>query len=183
MTVLDGMILVAASAAGFALIRATGLSLSIPAPASLPRLRYFAVVEHALSVFTPLLTTWTLSFPVIRLLQPRPRLRWLARQPGMAGCCAASLFVLVEASWILLMATVVRQPVARGYLGSPERYSLQYVPEVAFSVAGAWLTLAMGGRWRPEPSWIDRLGRILGGAWIAVYLTRRTCILLIGTMT
>jgi hypothetical protein len=36
-----------------------------------------------------------------------------------------------------------------------------------YSVAALWLVLALSGRWRPERSGIDRLGRVLGVAWIA----------------
>ncbi len=35
-------------------------------------------------------------------------------------------------------------------------------------VRGIWLGLAASGRWRPERSWVDRLGRVLGVAWIAI---------------
>jgi hypothetical protein len=37
-----------------------------------------------------------------------------------------------------------------------------------FAVAICWATLALGGRWRAEPSWIDRLGRIVGVAWMVM---------------
>jgi hypothetical protein len=40
----------------------------------------------------------------------------------------------------------------------------------AAAVAGAWLTVALAGWWRPERSWIDRFGRAFGFAWIAVGL-------------
>jgi hypothetical protein len=40
----------------------------------------------------------------------------------------------------------------------------------AAAVAGAWLVLALAGWWRPEPGWIDRLGRVLGFLWIVPYL-------------
>jgi hypothetical protein len=33
-------------------------------------------------------------------------------------------------------------------------------------VPGAWLFLALSGRWRAQADWIDRLGRILGAFWI-----------------
>lgn len=36
-----------------------------------------------------------------------------------------------------------------------------------YTVAAIWMLLALSGRWRPERSWIDRLGRLLGVAWIA----------------
>ncbi len=37
-------------------------------------------------------------------------------------------------------------------------------------VAAVWLLLALSGRWRPERSWIDRLGRVVGATWIVVTL-------------
>jgi hypothetical protein len=39
--------------------------------------------------------------------------------------------------------------------------------EIGCAVAAAWIVQATGGRWRSEPSWIDRMGRILGIYWIA----------------
>jgi hypothetical protein len=36
-----------------------------------------------------------------------------------------------------------------------------------WTVAAIWLLLALSGLWRPERSWIDRLGRLLGVVWIA----------------
>jgi hypothetical protein len=46
---------------------------------------------------------------------------------------------------------------------------LQAYPATA--VAGAWLILLLAGWWRPEPSWIDRLGRVLGLGWIVLSLS------------
>jgi hypothetical protein len=41
-----------------------------------------------------------------------------------------------------------------------------YGDRVGFAVGGAWLTQWALGRWHPERSWIDRLGRALGCAWL-----------------
>jgi hypothetical protein len=38
---------------------------------------------------------------------------------------------------------------------------------VGLSVLGAWLVLALSGR-RPETSWIDRMGRLVGIAWLSI---------------
>ena len=38
--------------------------------------------------------------------------------------------------------------------------------EIGCAVLVAWTIQAIGGRWRPEPSWIDRAGRLLGAFWI-----------------
>ena len=45
---------------------------------------------------------------------------------------------------------------------------LAYAQQVTFTVIGGWMVLALGGRWRSEPSWIDRTGRVTGIVWIAV---------------
>ena len=37
---------------------------------------------------------------------------------------------------------------------------------VGLVVAGAWLILALSGRWRADPGWIDRLGCALGACWV-----------------
>ncbi len=36
------------------------------------------------------------------------------------------------------------------------------------AVAAVWVLLALSGRWRPEKSWIDRVGRLLGVLWILI---------------
>jgi hypothetical protein len=41
---------------------------------------------------------------------------------------------------------------------------------VAAAVAGGWFVLLLAGWWRPQPSWIDRLGRVAGFLWIIPYL-------------
>ena len=37
----------------------------------------------------------------------------------------------------------------------------------AIAVGSVWAVLALDRRWRPEPGWLDRLGRILGAYWLA----------------
>jgi hypothetical protein len=39
-------------------------------------------------------------------------------------------------------------------------------------VLGAWMILALSGRSRPEVGWIDRMGRLLGSCWIAMWLIK-----------
>jgi hypothetical protein len=43
-------------------------------------------------------------------------------------------------------------------------------PDVAIGVATSWLALAVVGRWRPDRSWDDRLGRLIGLAWVVGFL-------------
>ncbi len=164
-TILDAMILVAATAAGIALLRATGfgvkeLQIWMSRPGITAGMRKFELIQYGLSVPLPCLTTWTFAFLILRLRQPRPHMRRLFRQPGIIACSAAALAVSIEAGWILsLLAT-------RSRFIQLETVFVGYAQQVSFSVAGAWLTLALSGRWKSETSWIDRLGRALGFAWI-----------------
>ena len=38
--------------------------------------------------------------------------------------------------------------------------------ELGGYAVAAWLTLAIGRRWRPEPSWVNRWGRAIGVFWL-----------------
>jgi len=37
-------------------------------------------------------------------------------------------------------------------------------------VAGAWLIMILGGRWRPARGWIEWFGRALGVAWLLEWI-------------
>jgi hypothetical protein len=43
-------------------------------------------------------------------------------------------------------------------------------PRIGAAVLWCWVTMALSGRWRPEPVWLDRLCRLLGFAWLAMAL-------------
>jgi hypothetical protein len=269
MTIFDAMILVAATAAGFALLQQLLMLGFFFNPESVIT-RYVEMARCANEVVFPFLSMWTLALFGMGLRQPRPPLRRLARQPGMAACAAASLALAVPLLAIVIPEIIscvraihVRATLAAaigfdsnpkptlprinlgtssvpdassvGSYGSPpgsessasagavnvpsgtasgeppgqfpsipglspartpsgffsfvvpddpyprEPFFLWYIlravhryiilrAHIAAAVAGAWLTLLMAGWWRPERSWIDRLGRALGFTWIAVEL-------------
>jgi hypothetical protein len=89
----------------------------------------------------------TLIQPLLRFRKPRPSLRAVLRQSGVAVC----LGVMTDLQWVA--GIDVMGP--------------------AFSVAsiGVLLWPLMGIRpWRLEASWVDRLGRAVGWGWIVVFL-------------
>ena len=47
------------------------------------------------------------------------------------------------------------------------------VSESGGGVLVAWMTLALAGCWRADPSWIDRSGRVLGFVYITAFLANR----------
>jgi hypothetical protein len=103
----------------------------------------------------------------IRLLRPRPGLRRLVRQPGFAACCAIAAVLVL--GFIEGLMWVVFRDVQKG---QGDSWPFQQLWEIGvgyrgpFVVAGAWLLLALTGRWRAEKSWVDRLGRALGAVWV-----------------
>jgi hypothetical protein len=156
-TLFDAMILVAATAAGLATARACLVHVM---PRSSPS---FAVRMTA--VFVALAVTITLI--PLRLRRPRPRRP--GRHPGMVASCAVALalaFILAEqaSSWL--------EPVPAPARAEPHYRAINLVFNLlrldlySPAVAGAWLALALSGRWRPERDWVDRAGLALGVCWI-----------------
>ena len=128
----------------------------------------------------------------LRLRRPRPPLRKLARQPGCVACAAGSA-ALVAGGVLVLSWTMFRENVqlVLGPFAWPSMES--YVAErrisatattvspfvwpavesyVAAAVLAAWAVLLLGGRWRSEPTWIDRAGRVCGAYWVFLVLYR-----------
>ena len=108
------------------------------------------MLNFAVGLLTGPLLGLTLAMLMLRLRQPRPPLVTLLRQPGFVACLAAPLgvFVFIEAN----------------YLGGDFRPH----PTVAGLILGAWAILAVSRRWEAEAGWIDRLGRLVGAAWLAL---------------
>jgi len=117
----------------------------------------------------PLFVMWTVAFAILRLRKPRPRLRRLFRQSGMAAC-STSLIVLTV---FLALRLLGLMQIGGEFLGAGPDYWFptafrEILPWVGSSVAAVWLNLVLSGRWIAEPSWIDRLGRLLAAYWIGV---------------
>lgn len=59
-------------------------------------------------------------------------------------------------------------PWPRDYLLFDTDHLLNTMGMIGLAVACGWMLLLVSGRWRPERSWIDRAGRVLGWFWIAI---------------
>ncbi len=117
---------------------------------------------------------WTLACGALRLRRPRLAERRLGRQPGWVASCVVAAMFLVAIGLDKLVLWIAR--------AIPELFIIvdgsdYWMPIgcclAAPAVVGGWLTLRLGGRWRPEPGWIDRAGRVLGWGWIAAFAFRR----------
>jgi hypothetical protein len=86
----------------------------------------------------------------------------------LAACLAVSAASLLNI-WCAWDVAFLRTPVPPDLFSSMALRVVEPVP-LAAAVAGIWSLLICDRRWRPEPTWIDRLGRCLGIYWLAAGL-------------
>jgi hypothetical protein len=189
-TLLDAMILIAATAIGFGLARAYSLVVlnNELTPYPLVPKVFLTVWVHILAAL-PVVAMWSIGVFVLNWRRPRRPLRQLARQPGFVASGAVTLVSLVRlGGFLTLMARTFRNrfytlnlgvsdafSVTLSYPGpvnSATVYNSAYFASSAFgisvAVAAVWLLLAVSGRWRSEPDWLDRVGRCLGAYWVGI---------------
>jgi hypothetical protein len=107
--------------------------------------------------------TWTVL--ALRVLGPRPRRHRSFYPPGLAACLAVSAASLLNLCFGS-DPTLNRFPGSLDIISFAVLRAVQPLPLVA-AVSGIWLILFFDRRWRPEKSWIDRMGRCLGFYWLA----------------
>jgi hypothetical protein len=164
----DGLILVTATAVGLAAIRVamTNDMYHLAAPtkgwSSISATAEF-VADFALWVVAPLLGAWTLACLVLLLRPPRPAFRRLLRRPGALTCLVAAILVLFTPA----VGIVASRTVPYSYLSVYASLLFGSIHAGA-GAASCWTTLLLWRRWRPEPTWLDRLGRLIGAAWMSI---------------
>jgi hypothetical protein len=152
LTILDVMILVAATAVGFAAARAI-----------MPVVR-----DERIAGAWVCLVTLSLAVLFLRLKQPRPRLHRLMTRPGDAACVASLLATLMTA--LVCLVGFISQIMA---LGSGIDFSdgpIIGIIATPPAVMAPWLIMALGRRWRSESDWIGWLGRALGIGYVLTLL-------------
>jgi hypothetical protein len=102
-------------------------------------------------------------FFVLRFRRPRPPWRALFVQPGMV----AGLAMVIGLIWVLGIVQIMfpgrLDPIHGTWLA------------IGSTVAAFWLILLLCRRWKAEPGWVDRLGRLLGAMAIASALLGLVC--------
>ena len=132
-------------------------------------------------LIVPSILGLTVAVLLIHLRRPRPPLAELVLRPGMAACVAAAAVILVRLAW----ASVAGLWGIRGRMHvevqTPGAYTAALIDRTpwvtfvgglgdraGFAVLAVWLVLLLSGRWRGEPSWVDRAGRAVGWCWLAL---------------
>jgi hypothetical protein len=166
----DAMILVGATAVGLMADRGLRSQGGWPGLQSLfspPRWEWGPrqVYGFTLALFMipyPLMASWTLATLGCGMRHPGPSRECLASRPGAV---AAIALIPALAAWAVV---AVASSLAGQGIGMRV---LVYLPlGLGASVAGSWANQVVGRRWRPEPTWTDRFGRLLGAYWIVAAL-------------
>ena len=172
----DAMILIAVMAVGLALMRRfspeeylipyqPGLDVMNQDPTAQLSPKLWAnwaltTIIHRSCYAYPLVGIMTLAVLALRFRHPRPRLGRLMRQPGtVAGLAAATG-----------LGTAVCEQILFSLKSNIYTYDPYFLPwyVIGHAVGTSWIILALGGRWRPESSWIDRAGCVLGVLWASM---------------
>ena len=160
-TLFDLMVLVAASAAGVAMLRPYMVTINGPNFRNSGHLR---TMEATYGAWSLVAAWWMLALLVLQYRGPHPG-RWrLARRPGHVACLVA-MVALAVGGLHHLVQYVFQDESHRPF--SCHQLWITASVHVGPTIAGTWLLLAMSGRWKSDPGWMDRLGRGLGWLWIA----------------
>ncbi|MGC8640276.1 MAG: hypothetical protein ACP5XB_10420 [Isosphaeraceae bacterium] len=116
--------------------------------------------------FVVLSITWAL-LALGTLTPPRTRRRRFT-PPGQAACVAVSAASLLSLlyGWDQPYLSFTR---SRNIVATAALRAVHPLP-LAAAVLAVWLLLVLERRWKPEPSWIDRLGRLVALYWLGVGL-------------
>jgi len=160
-TLADLMVLVAATGAGLAMFRPYLASLNSPIFRN--GAHHFRTIETTYGTWSCVAAWWMIALLILQYRRPHPSRGRLVRRPGHSACCVAAV-ALVVGGVHELTRFAFGDPT-----GVPFSFHQLWITvsvRVGPAVAGAWLLLALSGRWQSDPGWIDRLGRVLGCCWI-----------------
>lgn len=151
----DAMILIAASAVGFAEARPLFRDLSERSMGSW--------IMSGIVLAITLLPAWSISFVAMHLRRPRPTLDRLWKPPGAMACLAGGipsvLFGILSAA-MQAVPVVPREPPIRHYVAGAILSSV--------CVSYFWWLMKATNGWKPEPGWLDRCGVVLGFLWVSI---------------
>jgi hypothetical protein len=119
----------------------------------------------------PCLLSWSMAAAGLALRGTRPRPRPSPGPPSSAAGLAVAVALAVQLGRVFQYQSASGMPMSN-LMKYPEAYWGYFwisLPRLAgYSVAVAWLSLAWTGRWSAESGAIGNLGRALGWCWIAM---------------
>lgn len=170
-TLMDAMILVAATALGMALSRPLLHWLSVPWEVHNLRSGSFAfwafVVRTWFTVAAPFLLSWTFALSVLRGIDRERRRAF--RRGSLAVPVTTGLVLVVAAISALITESSRSSWHTQSFPDNYAFHALRQFGELnGLAVGAVWLTSMCGGRCRrhARPDWIEWMARLLGALWI-----------------
>ena len=143
-------------------------------------LQYMLTITNSIRLAEPALMAWSVVLLLLRLRRPRPHWSRMILQPGTIVGVVSVLVLLLESLQLGFITFLYRVSGFEFWKG--DHWNHQWVAvrswvleaswQVALGVFITWSILALSRQWQPEPSWIDRMGRILGLLWILSALSQ-----------
>jgi hypothetical protein len=171
-TLLDAMVLIAVTAVALVPIRLY-LWENLHPPENWSASELMRMGLDANIVLVPPALALTLALWLLRMKPPRPRLRRVFRQPGLAA--STTMLVSTVASLISFILYIsINQDFSHFGFQSVDEINLWarigMVPLFLSGggVAAVWIVLWLSGTWRAEPRWIDRAGTAIGVYWVTL---------------
>lgn len=173
-TIGDGMILVAGTAMGLAWTAQAWRAFSDVPVADDAWGPAWAATMNGFVLALPCVLILTFTWLVLRLRGPRPPWRRVACLPGTTAVLTAAFSLTLFAPFVVMILLAAARRLGsyselwkESAAGMIELAALS-TPVIGFSILSAWVLLVVQRRWRCERSWLDRMGRALGMAWIMI---------------
>jgi hypothetical protein len=171
--------LVAATAPGLVLLRiAAGLGLfSTERGPKDPWGREF--IEYLGIAGGCILVPIALVVLVLSLRRRRTQSRDRIQGPGFTACVALVVASVLPIAWFAVRVARAddlnrHNEIRLNFNNSFGRLELY----AGSMIAGAWLALALAGRWRPGETWLDRLGCLVGACYVMMFIYTQLFLLL-----
>ena len=107
---------------------------------------------------------------ILGLYKAQPSRRDAFRGPGLIACFVAVAASILPILWFGGMVLIESQRPSPSYSVYFNNFFGRWMLAAGPMILGAWIALAIQGRWRPNPNWTDRAGCVLGSCFVLIYL-------------
>ncbi len=107
---------------------------------------------------------------ILGLYRAQPSWRDAARGPGLVACFVAVAAAILPIIWFAGMVLIESRLPYPIYSVPFNNVFGRWMIAAGPMILGAWIALALTGRWRPNSTWTDRAGCVLGLCFVLIYL-------------